>query len=80
MPMDDEPPTYVTRYGAFEFLVIPLSLTNALAISCTLINQVFQEYLDKFVVVYLDDIVVYSVSMEEHKEHLARVFQKLRHN
>ena len=41
-------------------------------------NQVFHEYLDKFVVVYLDDIVVYSATMEEHKEHLAKVFLKLR--
>ena len=74
----DEPKTTcVTRYGAFEFLVMPFGLTNAPATFCTLMNQVFHEYLDKFVVVYLDDIVVYSTTMEEHKEHLAKVFQKL---
>ena len=68
----DEPKTIcVTRYRAFEFLVMPFGLTNAPATFCTLMNQVFHEYLDKFVVVYLDDIVVYIAMMEEHKEHLA---------
>ena len=43
-------------------------------------NQVFHEYLDKFVVVYLDDIVVYSSTMEEHKDHVQRTFQKLKEN
>ena len=66
--------------GAFEFLVMPFRLTNVLATFCTLINQVFHEYLDKFVVMYLDDIMVYSATMEEHKEHLAKMFQKLREN
>ncbi|KAA0058493.1 RNA-directed DNA polymerase-like protein [Cucumis melo var. makuwa] len=69
----DEPKTTcVTRYEAFEFLVMSFGLTNAFATFCTLINQVFHEYLDKFVVVYLDDIVVYSSTMEEHKDHLQR--------
>ena len=77
----DEPKTTcVTRYGAFEFRVMPFGLTNAPATFCTLMNQVFHEYLDKFVVVYLDDIVVYSATIEEHQEHLAQVFQKLREN
>ena len=77
----DEPKTTcVTRYGAFEFRVMPFGLTNAPATFCTLMNEVFHEYLDKFVVVYLDDIVVYSATMEEHREHLIRVFQKLREN
>ncbi|KAL0555982.1 hypothetical protein IC582_004485 [Cucumis melo] len=62
----DEPKTTcVTRYGAFEFLIMSFGLTNAPANFCTLMNQVFHEYLDKFVVVYLDDIVVYSTTMEE---------------
>ncbi|KAL0533706.1 hypothetical protein IC582_027747 [Cucumis melo] len=77
----DEPKTTcVTRYGAFEFLVMPFGLTNAPATFCKLMNQVFHEYLDKFVVVYLDDIVVYSTTMEEHRDHLQKVFQKLREN
>jgi len=77
----DEPKTTcVTRYGAFEFLVMPFGLTNAPATFCTLMNQVFHEYLDKFVVVYLDDIVVYSATMEEHQHHLQLVFEKLKQN
>ncbi|KAA0036157.1 RNA-directed DNA polymerase-like protein [Cucumis melo var. makuwa] len=77
----DEPKTTcVTRYGSFEFLVMPFGLTNAPATFCTLMNQVFHEYLDKFVVVYLDDIVVYSTTMEEHRDHLQKVFQKSKEN
>ena len=75
----DEPKTTcVTRYGAYEFKVMPFGLTNAPATFCNLMNDVFFEYLDCFVVVYLDDIVVYSRTLEEHLEHLAKVFEKLR--
>ena len=64
----DEPkPTCATRYGVFKFLVMPFDLTNAPITFFTLMNQVFHEYLDKFVVVYLDDIVVYITTMEETK-------------
>ena len=67
--------------GAFEFLVMPFGLTNAPSTFCTLINQVFHEYLDKFVVVvYLDDIVVYSSTMGEYQTHLWLVFEKLLEN
>ena len=52
---DEQKTTCVTRYGAFEWLVMPFGLTNALATFCTLMNHVFHEYLDKFVVVYLAD-------------------------
>ncbi|TYK23473.1 reverse transcriptase [Cucumis melo var. makuwa] len=73
----DEPKTtYVTRYGAFEFLVMPFGLTNAPTTFCTLMNQVFHEYLDKFVVIYKDDIVVYSTTMEEHRDHLQKAVSK----
>ncbi|KAL0554452.1 hypothetical protein IC582_008373 [Cucumis melo] len=69
----DEPKTtYITRYKAFEFLVMPFGLTNAPTTFCTLMNQVFHEYLDKFVVVYLDDIVVYNTTIEEHSDHLQK--------
>ena len=77
----DEPKTTcVTRYGIFKFLVIPFRLTNAPMKFCRLMNQVFHNYLDVVVVVYLDNFVVYSTLNEEHKRHLAKLFQKLRDN
>ncbi|XP_017979901.1 PREDICTED: RNA-directed DNA polymerase homolog [Theobroma cacao] len=73
---EDEPKTtYVTRYGAFEILVIPFGLTNALTTFCTLMNQVFHDYLDKFMGIYLDDIVVYNSTLKEHQGHLQQVYQ-----
>ena len=77
---DEVKTTYVTRYGAFEFLVMPFGLTNAPATFCTLMNQLFKEYLDKFVAVYLDDIVIYSQTLEEHIKHLRTIFKVLREN
>ena len=59
---DESKTTCVTRYGSFEFLVMPFGLTNAPATFCNLMNDVLYDYLDKFVVVYLDDIVIYSES------------------
>jgi hypothetical protein len=77
----DEPKTaIITRYGSFEFLVMPFGLTNAPATFCTLMQRVLAEFIDKFVVVYLDDIVVYSNSMKEHEGHLRLVFKALRAN
>ncbi|KAE8676710.1 hypothetical protein F3Y22_tig00111582pilonHSYRG00743 [Hibiscus syriacus] len=77
----DEPKmTSVTWYGAFEFLIMPFGLTNAPATLCTLMNQVFHDYLDKFVVIYLDDIMIFSTSMEEHQEHLRLVLPRLQEN
>src|SRR5436309_3377949 len=66
-----------TRYGKYEFLVMPFGLTNAPATFQTLINSILR-YIDKFVLVYLDDILVYSNSDEEHLEHLKLVFEALR--
>ncbi|KAL9255314.1 RNA-directed DNA polymerase-like protein [Drosera capensis] len=77
---DEAKTTCVTRYGSFEFLVMPFGPTNAPATFCTLMNNIFHPYLDKFVVVYLDDIVVYSVTLEEHVEHLRIVFKVLASN
>jgi hypothetical protein len=59
-----------TCYGHFEFLVLPFGLTNAPTLFMDLMNRVFQPYLDKFVVVFIDDILVYSKSYEEHEQHL----------
>ena len=75
----DEPKTTcVTRYGSFEFLVMPFGLCNAPTTFCTLMKDVLQPFLDKSVVVYLDDIVIFNETMEEHKKHLAKVFEVLR--
>ncbi len=57
---------------------MPFGLTNAPSTLCILMNDIFQEWLDDFVVVYIDNILVYSNSMEEHVEHLWKVFQRLR--
>ncbi|RVW19037.1 Retrovirus-related Pol polyprotein from transposon 17.6 [Vitis vinifera] len=77
---DEGNTTCVTRYGSYEFLVMSFGLTNAPATFCNLMNDVLFDYLDVFVVVYLDDIVVYSKTLTEHERHLRLVFQRLREN
>ncbi|CAA7042884.1 unnamed protein product [Microthlaspi erraticum] len=67
-----------TRYGHFEFVVMPFGLTNAPAAFMRLMNDVFREYLDVFVIIFIDDILVYSRSQEEHATHLRLVLEKLR--
>jgi hypothetical protein len=61
---------FVTRYGLFEFTVMSFGLTNAPAYFMNLINKVFMDELDKFVVVFIDDILIYSKSAQEHEQHL----------
>ena len=70
--------TFRTRYGHFEFTVMPFGLTNALAAFMDLMHRVFQPYLDQFVVVFVDDILIYSQSEWEHEYHLRIVLQLLR--
>jgi hypothetical protein len=62
--------TFTTRYSFYEYLVVSFGLMNALAHFMYLINSIFMPQLDKFVVVFIDDILVYSKSMEQHEEHL----------
>ncbi len=59
---------------------MPFGLTNALVTFCTLMNDIFREWLDDFVVVYIDNILTYNNFMEEHVEHLRKVFQRLKEN
>ena len=78
MERDEPKTTCVTRYDSYEFLVMPFGLINALAMFCTLMNKIFNPYLDKFVVVYLDGIIIYSSTLKEHVGHLRKVFKILR--
>ncbi len=78
--VDEEKIACRTKYGSYKFLVMPFGLTNALATFCTLMNDIFREWLDDFVIVYIDDILIYSGSLEEHVEHFRKVFQRLREN
>ena len=69
---------FTMRYGLYEYTVMSFGLTNAPAYFMYLINKVFMEFLDKFVVLFIDDILVFSKIEEEHAEHLRLVLQKLR--
>ncbi|GKD21971.1 putative reverse transcriptase domain-containing protein, partial [Tanacetum coccineum] len=76
---EDIPKTvFRTRYGHFEFTVMPFGLTNAPAIFMDLMNRVCKPYLDKFVIVFIDDILIYSNSEEEHEVHLKTILDLLK--
>ena len=70
--------TFRTRYGHFEFIVMSFGLTNAPTVFMDLIYRVFQPYLDQFVVVFVEDILIYSKYEEDHKGHLRVVLQTVR--
>jgi hypothetical protein len=79
-PSDIPKTAFSTRYSLYEFTVMSFGLTNALAYFMKLMNKVFMEYLDRFVVVFIDDILIYSKNDSYHEEHLQMVLQKLRDN
>ena len=75
---DIEKTVFSTAFGLYEFVVMPFGLTNTLPTFQKLMNQIFEEYLKKFVLVYIDDTNVYSRTWKQHLQHLKKVFQKIR--
>ena len=77
---DELKSAFKTRYGHYEFLVMPFGLTNAPAAFMDLMHRVFHPYLDKFVIIFINDILVYSRNRMEHEDHLRIVLQTFREN
>jgi hypothetical protein len=77
---DIEKTTFSTRYGHYEYVVMSFGLTNASAAFMEAMNGMLHEYLDDFVVVFLDDILIYSQTEEEHERHLSLLLDSLRKN
>jgi hypothetical protein len=77
-PEDNPKTAFTCKYGLYEYTVMSFGLTNAPAFFMHLMNKVFMDYLETFVVIFIDDILVYSKSEAEHKKHLKLMLQRLR--
>ena len=77
-PEDVQKTTFKSRYGHYEYVVMPFGVTNAPKVFMDYINQIFRPYLDKFVVVFIDDSLIYSKDKEEHADHLRVVLVVLK--
>jgi hypothetical protein len=75
---EDIQTTFRKRYGHYEFVVVPFGLTNALTTFMCLMNNVLSKFLEIFILVFIDDILIYSKNREEHEEHLRLILQVLR--
>jgi hypothetical protein len=77
-PGDIQKTAFTCKYGLYEYTVMSFGLTNAPAFFMHLMNKVFMDYLDTFVVIFIDDILIYSKTEAEHEKHLRLVLQRLR--
>ena len=75
---DIQKTAFKTRWGLYEYLVMPFGVTNALAQFMNMMKDLLGEYLDRFVLVFLDDVLIYSATVDQHTEHVRQVLQKLR--
>ena len=78
--LDTHKITFKTRYGHYEFVVLPFGLTNGPTKFMNLLNSIYQEYLDKFVLIFLNDILIYSKNEEEHNYHLRLALEVFKRN
>ena len=77
-PKDVHKTAFKMRWGLYEFLIMPFGVSNALAQFMNMMNALLGEYLDKFVLVFLGDVLIYSANRQDHAEHLRKVLGKLR--
>ena len=77
-PEDVQKTAFRSRYGHYEYVVMPFEVTNALAIFINYMNRIFRPWLDKFVMVFIDDILIYSKNRDEHADHLRVVLNVLK--
>jgi len=75
---DVQKTSFRSRYGHYKYVVMPFGVTNAPTVFMDYMNQIFRPFLNKFVVVFIDDILIYSKTQEEHAEHLKLVLDVLR--